>query len=259
MQLIDTHAHIHFDNYKLDADEVLRDAAKVGVSGVIAVSCDLPTSYKSIEFANQRQNVWAAVGVHPHEATEFLANSDNLQSFCKLVKDNEASDKLVAIGECGLDYYYEHSPKQAQITLLEQHLQLAQDTNLPVIFHVRDAHEDFWPVFDNFSGIKGALHSFSATKHELGQALQRNLYIGLNGIMTFTREKSQLEAARLVPKDKLILETDAPYLTPSPFRGKICKPEHVRITAEFLANLREEEVEQLAAYTSENARQLFSL
>lgn len=258
MQLIDTHAHIHFDNYKLDADEVLQDAQNAGVSDVIAVSCDLATSYKSIEFAASRENVWSAAGVHPHEAQEFVANSDNLQKLCKLVKENVGGSKLVAIGECGLDYYYEHSPKEDQIKLLEQHLQLATETNLPVIFHVRDAHEDFWPIFDNFSGVKGVLHSFSATKRELKEALQRDLYVGLNGIMTFTRDAGQLEAAKMVPKEKLMLETDAPYLTPAPFRGNICKPEHVKATAEFLANLRGEEVSELAAYTTRNARQLFS-
>jgi len=256
MQLIDTHAHVHFDNYKLDADEVLKEAKNASITDILAVSCDIPTSQKSLEFAEARENVWAAVGVHPHEAEKFWQEKqeDNLRKLAL-----NSSKKLVAIGECGLDYYYQHSPKAAQAKLLELHLQLAQERSLPVIFHVRDAHEDFWPIFDNFSGIRGVMHSFSATQKELEAALKRDLYVGLNGIMTFTRDAGQLEAAKLVPKEKLVLETDAPYLTPAPFRGNICKPEHVKVTAEFLANLREEEVEELAAYTTRNARQLFSL
>lgn len=259
MHLIDTHAHIHFDNYKLDADEVLKDARKSGVEGVIAVSCDLQTSYKSIEFAKSRDGVWSAVGIHPHEAQEFNSSPDNLQKLCKLASEEKDSGKLVAIGECGLDYYYQHSPKNEQLRLLEAHLKLAQEVNLPMIFHVRDAHDDFWPVFDKYKGIRGVMHSFSATKHELEQALARGLYIGLNGIMTFTRDDDQLEMAKLVPKERLVLETDAPYLTPKPYRGSICKPEHVRTTAEFLAHLRGEKYSELAAYTNYNARQLFNL
>ncbi len=257
MKFFDTHAHIHFDNYDLDADEVLKGARAEGVEGIIAVACDLATSQQSVEFAKTRENVWASVGVHPHEATDFVKNSDSVALLETLLKAK--TDKLVAIGECGLDYHYENSPKSDQVAMLEIHLQLATDNKLPVIFHVREAHEDFWPIVDNFSGIRGVLHSFSATSKELDQAVKRGLFIGLNGIMTFTSDDYQLAAARAVPKDHLVLETDAPYLTPKPFRGKICKPEHVKITAEFLANLRGENLEELATYTTQNARRLFGI
>lgn len=285
IELVDTHAHIHFDDYGLDPDEVLADARKIGVNKVIVVGCDLATSKKGLEFAVNRKGVWSAIGVHPHEAKDFLDQenakqefSDLLSQFSDMNSRAESSSairrpadapnsypktvpehKLVAIGECGLDYYYEHSPKSQQIELLEFQLDLAQKHNLPVIFHVREAHSDFWPIYDNFPGIKGVMHSFSAGTKELNEALKRDLYIGLNGIMTFTKDEKQLESAKAVPDDKMILETDAPYLTPSPQRGKVCKPEHVRLTAEFLAALREQRVDELARYTSRNASQLFNL
>ncbi len=253
IDLVDTHAHIHFDDYGLDPDEVLESAKKAGVGGVILVGTDVETSKQGVEFARSRSSIWAAVGVHPHYAKDFT--EDKLRQ----IRNLATNEKAVAIGECGLDYHYENSLRQAQKDMLEHHLQLASEFGLPVIFHVRDAHDDFWPILDNFDGIRGVMHSFSATEKELNQALKRGLYIGLNGIMTFTKDEAQLSAAKMVPADKLVLETDAPYLTPKPFRGKICKPEHVSLTAEFLAVLRKEQLEDLARQSTQNAKQLFGL
>lgn len=281
IELVDTHAHLQFKDYGADLNKVLGSAASAGVNKIIVPSTDVETSVKGVELAKTHANVWAAVGVHPHEAKNFTkvqlrslrnmldqdkpeqGNEKNIKSLIATKSQNPESRKLlrkiVAIGETGLDYHYENSPRASQKQMLEAHLQLASDYDLPVIFHVRDAHQDFWPIFDNFSGVKGVLHSFSATKKELDEALKRGLYVGLNGIMTFTKNQEQLEAARSVPKDRLILETDAPFLTPVPFRGKLCKPEHVRLTAEFLAALRDEQLEDLAKFTSFNASQLFGL
>src|ERR1044071_3598010 len=125
-----------------------------------------------------------------------------------------------------------------------------------MIFHVRDAFDDFWSVFDNYRGIRGVIHSFTATETELGQVIERGLYVGLNGIMTFTKNEAQLTAAKAVPLDRLVLETDAPFLAPVPFRGKVCEPAHIRVTAEFLAELRGESLDDLAFATSRNAQDL---
>jgi TatD DNase family protein len=130
---------------------------------------------------------------------------------------------------------------------------------LPLIFHIRDAFEDFWPIFDEYKGVRGVVHSFSATRTELGQILQRRLYVGLNGIMTFTKSQEQLEAAKSVPLESLLLETDAPFLTPVPDRGTVCEPKHVRITAEFLARLRGEEPGVVARASTGNAKKLFKI
>jgi TatD DNase family protein len=128
---------------------------------------------------------------------------------------------------------------------------------VPLIFHVRDAFDDFWPIFDSYEGIRGVIHSFSAGLPELEQIQRRGLYVGLNGIMTFTKHVKQLDAAKAIPLARLLLETDAPFLTPQPFRGSICEPRHVRVTAEFLAELRGESLSELANATTRNAQSLF--
>lgn len=175
---------------------------------------------------------------------------------------------IVAIGEIGLDYFYTHSPRELQITALEAQLQLAIDYNLPVIFHVRDglpamhgrrAFDDFWPIFDNFSGLRGELHSFTDNHRNLEMGLERGLLVGVNGISTFTRDESQQSTFDLIPLDRLLLETDAPFLTPVPHRGKVNQPAFVRVIAEFHAKRRHISLEEIAAATTTNATALFAL
>jgi len=254
MQLVDTHCHIHFRDYELDAEEVLKAAQAEGVTRLLCVGCTLADSQDGVAFAARHDGVWASVGLHPHEAKEYIGDDTALQKFRSLAD----KPKVVAIGEIGLDYYYKHSTPEQQKQLLRFQLDLAATHNLPVIFHVRDAYEDFWPIYDEYK-LLGVVHSFSAGTKELKQILARNLYVGLNGIMTFTKNADQLAAAKALPLDKLLLETDAPFLTPTPFRGTICQPKHVRVTAEFLSTLRGEPVETIAEASTANARTLFSI
>lgn len=255
MQLVDTHAHIHFDDYALDPEVVLGTAANDGVTRVMCVGCTLHDSRTAIEMAARHDNVWAAIGLHPHEGAEYVHDDHALQEFRGLARES----KVVAIGETGLDYYYENAPKEDQKKLLRFQLSVAQEYDLPLIFHVRDAFDDFFTVLGDFKGIRGVVHSFTGTKTDLDKILEHGLYIGLNGIMTFTKVEAQLEAAKAVPLSKLLLETDAPFLTPKPFRGTICEPKHVRVTAEFLSDLRGESFEEIANQTTENAINLFNL
>jgi len=208
-----------------------------------------------VKYAKNNKKVWAAIGLHPHEASKYINDSAGLQA----LSDLAAKPKVVAVGEIGLDYYYNHSGHEDQKQLLHFQLKLAQKHNLPVILHVRNAFDDFWPIFDEYSGLKGVVHSFTATTAELQQILARGLYVGLNGIVTFTQQAEQIEAIKAVPLDSMLLETDAPYLTPVPFRGKICQPKYVRVTGEFLANLRGESLDTMASVTTANARKLFSI
>jgi TatD DNase family protein len=145
------------------------------------------------------------------------------------------------------------------LAILKFQVELALEHKLPLIFHVREAFADFWPVFDAYSGVRGVIHSFSATEKELTEILKRNLYVGLNGIATFAKNETQLAAVRAVPLDRLVLETDAPYLTPIPYRGTINEPKYVRVIAEFLANLRNESFDKLAVATTKNAHLLFGI
>jgi TatD DNase family protein len=211
----------------------------------------------AVEFSDKHDDCYASVGVHPHDGAGFMRDTKNRDLLEQLVSENRK--RIVAIGECGLDYFYENSEKADQIKLLRLQLDLAQRYDLPVIFHVREAFEDFWPIIDEYRGIRGVVHSFTGNSEDVKQILRRNLYVGLNGIMTFTKHGSQLEAAKKIPLDRLLIETDAPFLTPKPFRGKICKPEHVKVTAEFLAELRGETLEDMARETTKNACYLFGI
>lgn len=240
-----------------DPDEVISQAARTGVTRLVCVGTDVKDSERAVDFVRNRKNCWTAVGIHPHESKKTLGQKDWADRFSRLL-GKEAS-KIAAIGECGLDYYYEHSPKKEQIQLLEQLLDLAAGHDLPVIFHVREAFDDFWPIYDNFKGLAGVLHSFSSDSRNLEMALNRGLYLGLNGIMTFTKDPAQLEAAKAVPADRLLLETDAPYLAPAPFRGKVCRPEHIKTICEFLCGLRSENFDELASQTTQNAKSLFDI
>ncbi|HJP96453.1 MAG TPA: TatD family hydrolase [Candidatus Saccharimonadales bacterium] len=271
MEFFDTHCHIQESGDVTEAEtdptrkrwlkngnmlpqELIERARNVGVTRLMAVGCTLEDSKKAVILASHQPKVWASIGIHPHEAQKHLDNPRWLAQFTVLVADKN----VVAIGECGLDYYYENSPKDAQAQILRFQLELAQKHNLPVIFHVRDAFDDFWPILEEFNGIRGVIHSFTATEAELQPVLAHGLYVGLNGIMTFTNDSAQLQAAKAVPLERMVLETDAPYLTPKAVRGNICEPQHVRLTAQFLAELRGDTIDNLANATTRNARQLFS-
>jgi TatD DNase family protein len=259
MELIDTHCHIHSLDYPLAADQVITRAELDDVTRLLCVGQTPEDSRQAVSFVQTRDGTWASIGIHPHEAKAFVKgnvlDTEKFQEFAELAE----KPKVVAVGECGLDFFYNHSAKEAQIIIIKSQIELALKHNLPMVFHVREAFEDFWPIFDTYHGIRGVVHSFSAADKELADILQRGLYVGLNGIMTFTKDQAQLAAAKAVPLDRLLLETDAPYLTPTPYRGTINEPKNVRVTAEFLANLRGESLEKLAAATTRNARKLFAI
>jgi TatD DNase family protein len=255
MEFIDTHCHIHFSDYLPDVEKVLNDAAAIKVSKMICVGVSLDDSYKAVELASKHGNVWASVGAHPHDGADFLDHPDR----AKIVNDLIKNPKVVAIGEIGLDYFHEHTPRQKQIAVLKEQIEIGLPSGLPFIFHVREAWEDFWKVVDSYQGIHGVIHSFSTNQQQLHEVLSRGFYVGLNGIMTFTKDEQQLEAAINVPLDKLLLETDAPFLTPKPYRGQRCEPKHVVLTAEFLAKLRGLPLLELAQATTKNANKLFKI
>lgn len=255
MEFIDSHTHPHFDNYEEDRPEVLKRSSRAGVTRIIAVGCSLADSQKAVNFAQRYNGVWATVGAHPNDGQDFLEDNGSIDTMRQLAKE----PKVVAVGEIGLDYYRNITPKKHQHKLLRQQLQLGVELSLPFVFHVREAWDDFWPILDDYPGIKGVIHSFSAGPAQLNEVLKRGLFVGLNGLITYTKEDSWLDSAKRVPSDKLILETDAPFLTPSPERGKRCEPRHVAVTAQYLADLRNEELGVLAETTTKNCLSLFAL
>ena len=296
MQLVDTHCHIHSVDYPISIADVDAHNAEAGVEYLIAVGCDAADSQRAVDFAADRPNTWAVVGQHPHEAKFGIEPLKQIRSLVeqdqnlvvsgpegrapwraasrapgKVALRDEAHDarsreeserrqrKIVAIGECGLDYFYGHSTKEEQEKTLRYQIELALEYNLPLVFHVREAFDDFWPIFDSYKGIRGELHSYTDDSANLSKAIERGLYIGVNGIMTFTKNDWQLEVARTIPLDKMLLETDAPFLTPVPLRGKVNEPAHVLQIATFISDLRQMPLSDIAQHTTTNARQLFSI
>jgi TatD DNase family protein len=165
----------------------------------------------------------------------------------------------VAIGECGLDYYYNHSPRDLQLTAFRAQIELAQDLKRPLIFHIREAFDDFFAVVAEYKNLRGVVHSFTADEATLNKVLDQGFYVAFNGIITFTKDQAQLAAAKACPLDKMMLETDCPFLTPVPHRGQRNEPAHVKLVAEFLAQLRSESFAQIAAQTTKNAESLFGI
>ena len=254
MQLVDSHCHIHFRDYP-EPEAAYQAALAAGVGQMICVGTSLEDSRVAVDFAAAHDGVWASVGAHPHDGADFNATPQAAQILNKLSK----LPRVVAIGEIGLDYYHQNSPQADQQKSLRAQIRVGLDSRLPFIFHIREAFVDFWPIFDEYKISRGVVHSFSAGPKELEQILSRGLYVGLNGIMTFTKDDQQLQAAELVPLNKLLLETDAPFLTPVPYRGQTCQPKHVLDTAKFLADLRGEDLQDLAAATTANAAELFNI
>jgi TatD DNase family protein len=268
MQLVDTHCHIQsigsssgeentrklWAKADLNPDQVISRATEAGVTKLICIGCDAEDSKLAIEFVSKRDNLWATIGIHPHEA-KTCVNTEDVNEFKGLVKES----KVIAIGECGLDYFYTHSSKEDQIKVLEMQLDLATSHNLPLIFHVRDAFADFWPILNNFPNARGVLHSFTDNLTNLEEGLKRRLYIGVNGIATFAREQDQLDMYKQIPLESLLLETDAPFLTPVPFRGTINEPSMVGVIAKHMADQRGENLDTLAAATSANVHNLFGI
>jgi TatD DNase family protein len=248
--LVDTHCHIHEADFPLPIDEVLTRAKEAGVVKLICVGTSEGSSRSAITFAESHDNVWASIGVHPHDTKEGYEEIATLAG---------TSDKIVAVGEIGLDYFYTHSSKEQQLQALEDQIKVALAHDLPIIFHVREAFDDFWPIFDKYPGIRGELHSFTDTKVNLDKALSKGLYIGVNGISTFTKDEAQKEMFDSIPLDRLLFETDAPFLTPAPFRGKVNEPAFVRNIAEYHANRRGISIEEIASATTANAHTLFAI
>lgn len=249
--LIDTHCHVHESDYELDDKEVIKNAHQAGVDQFICVGTNEDSSRQAVEYANRHDEAFAAIGVHPHDT------KDGWQGLDDIFRADDS--KIVAIGEIGLDYFYDHSPHDVQAEALRWQIELALRHNLPIIFHVRDAFDDFWPIFDSYTGIRGVLHCFTDNQANLEAGLKRGLYIGVNGISTFTRDEAQKAVFNSIPVDRLLFETDAPFLTPAPFRGKINEPAFVKNIADYHARLRGISEQEIATATTANARALFAL
>ncbi len=247
----DTHCHIHEESYA-ESEESYKRALTAGIHRMICIGTDCKSSREAIEFARNHEMVWPVVGIHPHEASKEGNKVNEIQTMAA-----DSGSGVVGIGEIGLDYYYEHSPRNDQIALLEAQMEIARTYDLPISFHVREAFDDFWPIFDNFHGLRGVLHSFTDSLENLEKGLARDLYIGVNGIATFARDREVVYQA--IPLSKILLETDAPFLTPRPLRGTMNEPALLTHVAKYIATLQSINLEELSQATEVGATHLFTL
>lgn len=255
-RLVDTHCHLDMADYQADLAEVIAAANRCGVTKIITIGIDLASSRRAVELAAQHECVYAAVGIHPHDADK----SGDETTFRQL-SELAAAPKVVGFGEIGLDYAKNYSPKEAQLRVFECQLELAKELRLPLILHDRDAHEDCLRLLREKGPFPqgGVLHCFSGGQELAEQVLELGFYLSIPGIVTFPKAESLREVVRGLPSDRLLLETDGPFLAPVPFRGKCCRPEYLLHTAAAVAALRGVSLAELADQTSRNAEKLFAL
>jgi TatD DNase family protein len=256
---IDSHCHLNYDYSPKSTEDLVREALSEGVSHLMTIGTDLQSLPKVVAISEKFPNVHHSVGVHPHDAVTLAEGDlDRLREAAK-------HPKCRAIGEIGLDTYYQHSPLEVQLTQLRHQLELALETGLPVIIHSRDAEKALLEELTRYAEklpqdrIPGIIHCFTGTR-EFGQAcLDLGFYISFSGILTFKNAESLRESAKSFPLEKLLVETDSPYLAPVPFRGKKCEPRMVKQTGLMLAELHGRDPAEVARITSENARRIFKL
>ena len=253
--LIDSHAHLDDDRFDKDRDELIKSLESNGISRVINPGADLPSSIKSVKLSEEYENIYAAVGVHPHSADEMDEGTiEVLRAFGN-------REKVVAIGEIGLDYHYDNSPRDIQRKWFQRQIKLAKELNLPIIVHSREADQETFDIIKSQSdgNLTGVIHCYSGSVELMKEYIKLGYYISLGGPVTFKNAKMPKEVAKAVPIDRLLVETDSPYLTPEPHRGKRNEPLFVRHVAAMIAELRGMTIEELARATSENTIRLFNL
>ena len=256
---IDTHAHLDDERFDSDLDAVIARAADAGVERIVCPAITADSSRKVVDLARAHSSLYAAVGIQPNYCGEAAPGDwDRVVAL--------AGDQVVAIGETGLDRHWDFTPMEVQQDYFDRHLRLAEELNLPVVIHCREAEEDVLPMLRETASrgpLRGVLHAFGGTRSLAEECLSLGLFVSFAGAVTYRNKKfeSLREVAAVVPEDRLLIETDSPYLTPHPLRGKEKRNEPARIvhTAAFLAELRSTTVEALAATTTANARRLFRL
>jgi TatD DNase family protein len=254
MRLVDTHAHLHFPDFAADLDEVLERARTAGVAAVVTVGTDRDTNPAAAALAERHAGVYATVGVHPHDAAD--ATDADLAAMERLAR---SSAKVVAFGEMGLDFFRNLSPPDVQAEIFRRQLDLARRVGKPVVVHCRDAHEPVLAILadERVAEVGGVMHCFSGDVAVAKRCLDLDLMISLAGPVTYKNARALPDVARFVPEDRLVVETDCPYLPPQPYRGQRNEPAHVTLTARRVAELRGDDPDRLAAVMSDNAARLF--
>ena len=252
--LFDTHAHLDDRAFDDDRAELLAALPGQGLALVMNPGCSLESSRNAVALANANDYIYAAVGSHPDVADEV--NAEVLEEYRKLCKQNP---KVRAIGEIGLDYHYEDIPREIQLKAFRMQMALARELDLPVIVHEREAHEDGMNVVRDFSDVTGVFHCYSGSAEMARQLVDKGWYIGFTGVLTFKNARKAIEVAASIPMDRIVIETDCPYMAPDPFRGKRNDPGKIYRMAEKLAEIRGLTVEEVQRITTENGKRLYRI
>ncbi|MCS6937461.1 MAG: TatD family hydrolase [Candidatus Bipolaricaulota bacterium] len=248
--LVDSHAHLDSPQFDADREHVIRRALEANVR-IISIATEMQSSWKTVEIA-RKYELRCTVGIHPHQAQQFSGEETlaQLRTLC-------AAPQVVAVGEIGLDYFKEYAPRATQQKALRAQLALAQELNKPVVIHLRDAAEDLLEILGEHRGVRGVVHSFTGDWALAQRLLALGFYLSVNGIVTFEKSQALREAVAQIPLERLLVETDAPYLAPVPMRGRRNEPSFVRYVAQTVAQIKRVSVDEVAEATTRNAQALF--
>lgn len=253
--LFDTHVHVNAEQFNEDLEDVIERAKEAGVNNMVVVGFDRPTIIRAMELIEAYDYMYAAVGWHPVDAID-MTGEDLLW-----IEELSNHPKVVAIGEMGLDYHWDKSPKEVQMEVFRKQIRLAKKVGLPIIIHNREATADIVKILkeEEASEVGGIMHCFSGSAETALECINMNFYISLGGPVTFKNAKKPKEVAAAVPLDRLLIETDCPYLAPHPYRGKRNEPSYVKFVAEQIAEIKQLTIEEVSKATTENAKKLFGI
>ncbi len=251
MKLVDTHAHIYDKQFKPDFDEII-DRISKELEFIVSIGYDLESSEKSVDLAEKYPFIYGVVGVHP---TDIKKYSDTVERKLEELARNE---KVVAIGEIGLDYHWMEDPKEEQEEIFRRQMELSRRVGLPVVIHTRDAMEDTVKILEDYKDVGGIMHCYPGS-YETAEKLIDRYYFGIGGVVTFKNNKVTKETVKKLPIEKIVIETDCPYLTPEPFRGKRNEPVYVRYIAEEIARIKEMPLEKVIEITTGNAKKVYNI
>lgn len=255
MKLVDTHAHLDSNRFNRDREEVMKRAWEAGLEYIINIGADIKSSQHSVQMSKKYAKIYATVGIHPHDADKLNEKTE------KVLRELVQEEKVVAIGEIGLDYHYDNSPRDVQRNALRRQLTLAREVNLPVVIHNRESDQDMLKILKE-EGIDepgGIFHCFSSGLEMAREVLDMGLYLAFGGVITFKNASELRRVVEMVPLDRILLETDSPYLTPEPHRGRRNEPAYVRFVAEKIGKIKKLSLDRVAEITTENARAVYNL
>jgi len=259
MNLFDSHSHYNDEKFDMDRDEIIKETLASGVSNFIVAGYSIESSKKAVEIVSKYEGLYAIVGISPNDL-ENIKTEDDINESALKIEEIAKSEKVVAIGEIGLDYYWNKENKDIQKNMFIKQINIANKLNLPIVIHTRDAHIDTIQILkENIVNKKGIFHCCPLNRELVKEALNLGFYISLSGVITFKNTKNADDIINMVPEDKLLIETDSPYLSPEPLRGKRNTSINVKYVAEKIAKVKNKSIEEIAQVTQDNAKKIFNL